>query len=88
MLLFLFIGSIDTKDAISALILALQDKVKGVRAATAKALRNIGTDAKDAVPALILALQDNVVDVRGSAAEALGSIGEGSEDVVPALIQT
>ena len=65
-----------TKDAVPALIQALQDQDVSVRYYAAYALGKIGQDAKDAVPALIQALQnDHNIRGRDSATIALEKIG-------------
>ena len=60
----------DAKDAVPALIQALQDQNSEIRYHAAMALGEIGSGAADAVSALIQALQDQ--DVRVIAAYALG----------------
>ena len=60
------------QEAVSALIVALQDNDKRVRRRTAEALGEIGKPAQEAVPALIAALQDKDKGVRRYAAGALG----------------
>jgi len=65
-----------TKDAVPALIQAVQDQDVSVRYYAAYALGKIGQDAKDAVPALIQALQnDHNIRGRDSATIALEKIG-------------
>ena len=60
------------KDAVPALILALQDDNEHVRFSAAETLERIG---KSAVPALILALQNEDWNIRYSVAEVLERIG-------------
>jgi HEAT repeat protein len=76
----------EAKEAIPALIAALNDQDADVRRYAADALGEIGPEAKVAVPALIAALNDQDIVVRSSAAEALGKIGPEAKEVVPALI--
>jgi HEAT repeat protein len=77
------LGQIGDRQAIPALIQALQDEDRDVRQAAAEALGQIGDP--QAIPALIQALQDEDRDVRQAAAEALGQIGD--PQAIPALIQ-
>ena len=86
------LGQIRSKDAVPALIQALQDQDPEVHVRAASALVQIGTPKtlkalKTAVPDLIQALQDRDKGVRADAASVLGMIGEGAKDAVPALIQ-
>ena len=60
------------KDAVPALIEALQDQNTDVRGSVGFVLGEIG---RDAVPALTLALQDEDWNIRYSAREVLGKIG-------------
>ena len=68
------------KEAVPALIIALEDESWRVRPRAAQALGEIGSAAKEAVPALITALKDRLV--RDSAVFALGKIGAAA---IPAL---
>ena len=62
------------KDAVPALIQALQDQDSNVRNNAARALGSIGEGAVDAVPALIQLLKDQDEWVRINAAWALEEI--------------
>ena len=86
----------DAKDAIPALIHALQDEPSGgVRKSMVDALGSIGKsigknteNTKNITFALIQSLQnDPHEDVRSSAASSLSWMEEDAKDVVPALIQ-
>lgn len=70
------------KDAVPALIKAINDEDLSVRQSVHAALRNIG---KAAGPALIQALEDKEVGVRQSAARILADMKHKPEDVVPAF---
>ena len=63
----------DAKDAVPALIIALQDQDRSVRSNSADALGKIGNDSKDAVPALMTTLRDK--------------IGKDAKDAVPELTE-
>lgn len=73
--------------AVPALITALEDADRDVRAQAARALARMGPKAEAAIPALIEALDDDDKFVRQGAARALGQIGPLAEDAVPALMQ-
>ena len=73
--------------AVPALITALDDPDRDVRAQAARALARMGPQAEAAIPALIDALDDDNKEVRQGAARALGQIGPSAEDAVPALMQ-
>ncbi|MGF1580940.1 MAG: HEAT repeat domain-containing protein [Gemmataceae bacterium] len=75
----------DAKDALPALVKALDDKELSVRGSVVKALGQIGAEAKDAVPALIKALKDKAKELREKAAYALGEIGPAAKDALPTL---
>ena len=79
----------DAKDAIPALIHALQNEPSGgVRKSMVFALVDIGKSAKNITFALIQSLQnDPHEDVRSSAASSLSWMEEDAKDVVPALPQ-
>ena len=74
----------DSKDAIPALIEALEDDHWQVRKFTARALQKSAN--ADVIPSLIKALSDEYSDVRRDAAIALGNLGNPA--VLPALQQT
>ena len=74
------------KDAVPALITALEDENVYVRHLATNTLGQIGSAAKDAVPALITALGDENENVRFTAVHALGQIGPAAAPAVPALI--
>jgi len=75
------------KDAVPALIAALQDPDPIIRRGATSALKGIGKDAKDAIPALVLVLKtDKDASVRSSAASALGRIEKDAKEAVPALV--
>src|SRR5262249_40811646 len=63
------------KNAVPALIKALEDQDKVVRRTAAQALGVIGAKDADAVSGLIKAIGDDDGFVRRSAAEALGKVG-------------
>ena len=65
----------EAKEAVPALIIALNDQSEGVRSSAASALGRIRPEAKESVPALIIALNDQSEWVRHSAASALGEMG-------------
>jgi HEAT repeat protein len=69
--------------AIPALIQALGDSNRAVRAVAAEALGDLGDP--QAIPALIQALGDSDREVRRASAEALGKLGD--PQAVPALIK-
>jgi hypothetical protein len=74
------------KDAVPALIAALGDKEKHMRAAALRALGKIGPSARPAVPALLLVLQnEHSHDVRLLVPPTLASIGDGGPEVLSAL---
>jgi HEAT repeat protein len=77
------------RDAVPALIEALEDPDAAVRWDAAKALGKLGPAAARAVPALaaIVHAQSDAI-VRQYAVAALGSIGPGARAAVPALIGT
>ena len=75
------------KDAVPALIAALQDPDPIIRRGATSALKGIGKDAKDAIQALVLVLKtDKDASVRSSAASALGRIEKDAKEAVPALV--
>ena len=75
------------RDAVPALIAALQDPDPTIRRDATSALGGMGKDAKDAVPALVLVLKtDKDPGVRSSAARALGAIGSEARIAVPDLV--
>ena len=71
--------------AVPAVSKALTSKDTRVRAFSAYALGQIGSEAYMAVPALIKALQDKDDDVRSVTASALGKIGDKARAAVPKL---
>lgn len=73
--------------AVPALIAALEDADRDVRAQATRALARMGPKAEDAIPALIDALDDDDKEVRRGAARALGQIGPLAEEAVPALVR-
>jgi len=75
------------KDAVPALVEALEDQELAVRWDAAKALGRMGAAAARAVPALAAVLheQDDAI-VRQRAVVALGEIGPAARTAVPALI--
>jgi HEAT repeat protein len=72
------------KDAVFALIAALQDPDTDVRQEAANALGSTGSGTKEATPALIGALKDPSTAL--NAALSLGAIGPGASEAVPVLI--
>lgn len=64
----------DNREAVSALVAALQAKEPRDRQDAARLLGKLGPDARDAVAALVLARQDADEDVRRAATEALARI--------------
>lgn len=73
--------------AVPALITALEDADRDVRAQATRALARMGPKAEEAIPALIEALDDDDKEVRRGAARALGQIGPLAEEAVPALMR-
>jgi HEAT repeat protein len=73
------------KDAVPALILALDDDNASVRSATAEALGKIG---QEAVPALIKAVDADRPRIRVGALQALGFAGPAAHAAIPKLIST
>jgi HEAT repeat protein len=80
-----YLGRFNDQQAISALIEALADTERTVRAQVARSLRSIGAPAHAAVPSLCETLFDGDGHVRISAARALGVIGDPA--ATPALVK-
>ena len=74
------------KDAVPALLRALQDTDHEVRQRAVEALGRIGSDPDNVVPALVQALSDGNEAVRLAACKSLGDIGP-APDVIPALLE-
>jgi HEAT repeats len=77
----------DIRDALPALIDALQDTDDSVRAWAAGAIGRIGPAAARAVPALVALLANPEEGSRNLACLALGGIGPPARDALPALRQ-
>src|SRR5262249_37130950 len=73
----------DAKDALPALVDALEEKDESVRLIACAALGKIGPVA---LPVLINALQHHYQDIRCEAARAIASIGPKALSAVPALV--
>jgi len=73
------------RDAIPALISALEYQDDNTRAEAAVALGRIGVQTKDVLPALVRTLSDKSYEVRRSAVCALGELGPAAAPAVPAL---
>jgi HEAT repeat protein len=76
---------LDIREAIPALINALEDSDGEVRSWAAQALGEVGPDAKDAVPALLKLITDSEEGCRNSSCIALAHIGPPAKDALPAL---
>ena len=81
------LATIRTSEAVSALIIALEDERENVRASAAYALGEIGPAAAEAVDGLVELLTDESEDVRRHATSALGMIKVPVSTTVPALAQ-
>jgi hypothetical protein len=78
-------ATLDTREALPALIATLGDSDPDVRAWTAQALGGIGPPAAEAVPALTELLKNENEGSRNSACIALGQIGPAAKAALPAL---
>jgi len=75
----------EARDAVPALIAALNSSSEEVRCTSAQALAAVGTAASNAVPRLIVLTTDNSTSIRLCAVEALGRIGLRSTNSLQAL---
>jgi len=77
------LGQMGATDAVPALMAALEDKHRSVRANAAASLWNLGEASKPAMPALRKALDDPYAGVAGNAAGALVRLGVSKTELVP-----
>lgn len=77
------LGQMGATDAVPALIAALDDKSRSVRANAAGSLWNLGDVSKPAIPALKKALLDPYASVIGNAAGALVMLGVPKVELAP-----
>jgi HEAT repeat protein len=75
----------DIRACLPALIVALQDSDTNVRAWSAQAIGEVGSEAVQAVPALIALLMSSDEGSRNSACIALFGIGPAAKGALPAL---
>lgn len=76
---------LDIKRALPAMVAALQDSDSNVRAWSAQALGDVGSDAAKAVPDLITLLSNSDEGSRNSACIALRKIGPAAKEALPVL---
>ncbi len=76
---------VDVREAIPALIKAIEDSDWEVRSWAAHALGEVGPDARDAVPALLKLITNREEGCRNSSCIALAHIGPPAKDALPAL---
>ena len=81
------LGSLQSQEAIPALILASGDANEGVRAAALGALGMLGPSAEKATPQFLIAIKESNPSIRAAAAIGLGRIGATGKAVVPGLIE-
>jgi HEAT repeat protein len=81
-------GKVAIREAIPALIVALEDADGEVRSWAAQALAQVGPVAKGAVPALLKLITDRAEGCRNSSCIALAGIGPAAKDASPALRKT
>ena len=77
------LGQMGATDAVPALVAALEDENRAVRANAAASLWNLGEASKPAMPALRKALDDPYAGVVGNAAGALVRLGVPKTELVP-----
>lgn len=77
------LGQMGATDAVPALISALEDENRSVRANAAGSLWTLGDVSKPAIPALQKALADPYAGVIGNAAGALVKLGIPKDELVP-----
>ncbi|MGB5983931.1 MAG: HEAT repeat domain-containing protein [Desulfobacterales bacterium] len=77
------LGQMGATDAVPALVAALEDKYRSVRANAAASLWNLGEASRPAMPALRKALDDPYAGVAGNAAGALVRLGVAKIELVP-----
>jgi HEAT repeat protein len=77
------LGQMGATDAVPALVAALEDKYRSVRANAAASLWNLGEASRPAMPALRKALDDPYAGVAGNAAGALVRLGVPKIELVP-----
>lgn len=79
----------EAKEAVSALVEALEDESQLLRVQSAGSLAEIGHKAKDAIPALIKRIkEDEDLITRENSIYALEVIGPVTDAVIPTLIET